>query len=290
MPGPVRRRARDDRAVPQPAGAVARPAAWSAAAPPPSASRWPIINDARAFTLAEARIGAAAGCSTVVCLVLGTGIGGGVVVDGALHFGPHGRAGEIGPPGRGARRAALWLRQPRLPRGRRRVRRPLAGWPGSRTVEDVFARRGDRRRTGGGGHRDRRRSPRARHRQHGHVLVPERVVIGGGVAAAGACCWSRSARPSAATRPRADRLVRDRPGRARPVRRRHRRRPLGFRFLDLNYGGGCGGGGSAGAPRPAIDPAWPVDRQQAGCRRRRRFELSFATSGCEAKSGCEANA
>ena len=54
-----------------------------------------IINDARAFTLAEARLGAAAGCATVACLVLGTGIGGGIVVDGRLHFGRHGRAGEL---------------------------------------------------------------------------------------------------------------------------------------------------------------------------------------------------
>ena len=55
-----------------------------------------LINDARAFTLAESRMGAAAGCSTVVCLTLGTGVGGGVVVDGRLRFGPHGRAGEVG--------------------------------------------------------------------------------------------------------------------------------------------------------------------------------------------------
>jgi glucokinase len=54
-----------------------------------------IINDARAFTLAESRIGAAAGCRTVAALVLGTGIGGGIVVDGQLHFGPMGRAGEL---------------------------------------------------------------------------------------------------------------------------------------------------------------------------------------------------
>ena len=55
-----------------------------------------LINDARAFTLAESRLGAAAGCPTVVCLTLGTGVGGGVVVDGRLRFGPHGRAGELG--------------------------------------------------------------------------------------------------------------------------------------------------------------------------------------------------
>jgi glucokinase len=55
-----------------------------------------LINDARAFALAESRLGAAAGCSTVVCLTLGTGVGGGVVIDGRLRFGPHGRAGEVG--------------------------------------------------------------------------------------------------------------------------------------------------------------------------------------------------
>lgn len=55
-----------------------------------------IINDARAFTLAETRVGAAAGCRTVAAYVLGTGIGGGMVIDGRLHFGPHGRAGELG--------------------------------------------------------------------------------------------------------------------------------------------------------------------------------------------------
>ena len=55
-----------------------------------------LINDARAFTLAEAAIGAGKGCSTVVCMTLGTGIGGGVVIDGKLHFGAFGIAGEIG--------------------------------------------------------------------------------------------------------------------------------------------------------------------------------------------------
>jgi glucokinase len=55
-----------------------------------------LINDARAFTLAESRMGAAAGASTVLCVTLGTGVGGGVVIDGKLRFGRLGRAGEIG--------------------------------------------------------------------------------------------------------------------------------------------------------------------------------------------------
>lgn len=55
-----------------------------------------MINDARAFTLAEGTIGAGAGCSTVACLTLGTGVGGGLMIDGRLHLGAFGVAGEIG--------------------------------------------------------------------------------------------------------------------------------------------------------------------------------------------------
>lgn len=55
-----------------------------------------LVNDARAFSLAESTIGAGRGCSTVVCVTLGTGVGGGLVIDGALHLGAWGRAGEIG--------------------------------------------------------------------------------------------------------------------------------------------------------------------------------------------------
>jgi glucokinase len=54
-----------------------------------------LINDARAFSLAQALLGAARGLGTVVCVVLGTGVGGGVVVDGRLLRGT-GTAGEIG--------------------------------------------------------------------------------------------------------------------------------------------------------------------------------------------------
>jgi glucokinase len=55
-----------------------------------------LINDARAFSLAEATIGAGRGCDTVVCVTLGTGIGGGIVIAGRLHLGAWGVAGEIG--------------------------------------------------------------------------------------------------------------------------------------------------------------------------------------------------
>ena len=55
-----------------------------------------LINDARAFTLAEAKVGAAAGCRNVACLTLGTGVGGGLFLNGELHFGAFGIGGELG--------------------------------------------------------------------------------------------------------------------------------------------------------------------------------------------------
>ena len=55
-----------------------------------------LVNDARAFSLAESLLGAGQGCATVVCLTLGTGVGGGIVIDGRLHLGAWGVAGEIG--------------------------------------------------------------------------------------------------------------------------------------------------------------------------------------------------
>lgn len=53
------------------------------------------INDARAHTLAESRMGAGRGVRTMALLTLGTGIGGGLIIDGKLHLGT-GTAGEIG--------------------------------------------------------------------------------------------------------------------------------------------------------------------------------------------------
>ena len=55
-----------------------------------------LINDARAFVLAEATFGAGRGASTVVGLTIGTGIGGGIAIGGRLHLGIDGTAGEVG--------------------------------------------------------------------------------------------------------------------------------------------------------------------------------------------------
>jgi glucokinase len=55
-----------------------------------------LINDGHAFALAESTLGAGRGAANVMCVVCGTGIGGGLVLDGRLHLGPAERAGEFG--------------------------------------------------------------------------------------------------------------------------------------------------------------------------------------------------
>ena len=55
-----------------------------------------IENDARVAMLGEARFGAARGARNVLMLTLGTGIGGGLLLDGCVRAGPRRMAGEIG--------------------------------------------------------------------------------------------------------------------------------------------------------------------------------------------------
>jgi glucokinase len=55
-----------------------------------------LINDVRAITLGEWTFGAGRGADTIACLAIGTGIGGGVVVNGQFHLGIGGTAGEFG--------------------------------------------------------------------------------------------------------------------------------------------------------------------------------------------------
>jgi glucokinase len=55
-----------------------------------------VDNDAKAVALAEGWVGAAAGVSAYVGMVVSTGIGGGIVLDGRLLDGQAGNAGHIG--------------------------------------------------------------------------------------------------------------------------------------------------------------------------------------------------
>ena len=56
----------------------------------------PITNDANCFALSEATDGAAAGADVVFGVILGTGVGGGIVVCGHVLTGPNAIAGEWG--------------------------------------------------------------------------------------------------------------------------------------------------------------------------------------------------
>jgi fructokinase len=55
-----------------------------------------LANDANCFAVSEASDGAAAGCSIVFGVILGTGVGGGVVIDGRPLTGAQAIAGEWG--------------------------------------------------------------------------------------------------------------------------------------------------------------------------------------------------
>jgi len=55
-----------------------------------------VDNDANLAALAEHRAGAAAGCSEVVMLTIGTGIGGGLILGGKLYRGAIGAGAELG--------------------------------------------------------------------------------------------------------------------------------------------------------------------------------------------------
>ena len=55
-----------------------------------------VANDGNCVALAEAWIGAAGGSDDVICVVLGTGIGGGIISGGHLIEGARGFGGEVG--------------------------------------------------------------------------------------------------------------------------------------------------------------------------------------------------
>ncbi len=143
-----------------------------------------LINDARAFGLAELRLGAGRGVSSMVGLTLGTGVGGVIIVDGRVHQGHDGTGGEgghqtIDPDGpwcgcgnRGCLEAYARADQ-------------IAAACGTATAEEAVAhaRDGDPRALDG---LDRV----GRYLGIGIanlvvIVSPDRVVIGGGVAAAG---------------------------------------------------------------------------------------------------------
>jgi glucokinase len=55
-----------------------------------------LLNDVRAITYGEWRYGAGQSVDTMACFAIGTGVGGGLIINGKLHLGIGGTAGELG--------------------------------------------------------------------------------------------------------------------------------------------------------------------------------------------------
>lgn len=142
-----------------------------------------VANDGRAFSLAESVLGAGSGIETVVCMVLGTGIGGGVVIDGKLWKG-RSSVGEFG-------HQSVQFDGPLCGCGNRGCVESFAGAAaiiqagGRETVREVFeaARNGDSRAKQAV---DRAISALAAGLANTYVmLAPNLIILGGGVAKAG---------------------------------------------------------------------------------------------------------
>ena len=114
-----------------------------------------LSHDADCGAVAEHRLGAGQGADNLIYVTLGTGVGGGLILNGKLYSGTSGSAGEIGhmlvePAGTqcataGESRLPGGDDRRRLPRSRRaghRRRRTAgrAGWSGARTGREPDAR------------------------------------------------------------------------------------------------------------------------------------------------------
>ncbi len=153
-----------------------------------------LANDANCFALSEAVDGAAAGCDSVFGVILGTGVGGGIVIDGKIVAGANAIAGEWG------HNPLPWPHADELPGPRCYCGHPAA----SRLFCRDPALPRDHRRHGGGaliGARDRRRATAGddacraatldRYAERLaralasviNILDPEAIVLGGGLSA-----------------------------------------------------------------------------------------------------------
>lgn len=161
-----------------------------------------LANDVNAALYGEYRAGAGRGCRNLVMLALGTGVGGGILLDGRLLVGTHSGAAELG-------HMVLDPEGPLCPCGNHGC---LEAWAGSRALlararelsaqdgplADLVRRRGEQLTTrdlaklAESGDAVCRELFAAAGRRLGqavgnliNALDPERVIVGGGVAGAG---------------------------------------------------------------------------------------------------------
>ncbi len=160
-----------------------------------------VDNDANVVTLGEWRLGAGRGARHLVCLTLGTGVGGGIICDGRLLRGAAGSAGEIGHmvvqaggPRCGCGRrgclealvgttAILALGRRALRQGAPRLRHIMEGRGGGRLAPRWIgqaARAGDRRAQAVWAEIGRRLGLGLANVVN--ILSPERIILAGGIA------------------------------------------------------------------------------------------------------------
>lgn len=157
-------------------------------------------NDANACALAEWMYGAGRGCRNMVFLTFGTGMGAGLILNGALYEGREGMAGEVGhirlaedgPEGYGKRgsfegfcsgggiaRLAQEAARARAARGK-----PATRWPTEERIKGITAREICEAARGGDAFAAEVCQTSGRYLGRGlavliDVLNPERIVIGG---------------------------------------------------------------------------------------------------------------
>ena len=163
-----------------------------------------VDNDANLMTLAEWRLGAGRGVENLVCLTLGTGVGGGLVLNGSLYRSRSGSSAEIGHVAVGeagprcscggracleryvGNRAILRYVRKRIAEGAHSRLSEMVGHQMSRLTPELIDQacvQGDRLA---------RQTWEEAGRKIGFVLAkvvnllgPDRIVIGGGIAKAG---------------------------------------------------------------------------------------------------------
>ena len=147
-------------------------------------------NDVRAFAYGEAAIGAGAAYESLLCVTVGAGIGGALIMNGEVWHGANFSAGEIGyliVDWDGGRPLILdqYASGPAIERAYRNATGGKAGLPLTEISRLAFA-----------GHKLARTVITEKARRLGHILSgyttsinPEAVVIGGGVPMIGALWW-----------------------------------------------------------------------------------------------------